>query len=90
MYWDTQQEEFYHKNKKANGNLSHSYQEQCNQQNETTRYTTKNYSQQWKPLQSGDNTYWIPQRNSKSEQTMKISSISGNHTNLIKDKQGGT
>ena len=84
-----QQKEFYHKNKKANGNLSHYCQEQYNWQNETMKYMTKNYLQQWKPLQSGDNICWTLQRNLKSGQIMKISNISRNHTNSMEDKLDG-
>ena len=48
---------------------------------------TRNYLQQQKPLQDGDNTYWTPQKHLKSRQIMKISNISESHTNLMDDKQ---
>ena len=83
-------EEFFHKNKTANGNLLYFCQEQCNQHNKIIRSTTKNYWQLWNPSQNRDNIYQIPQKDSKSGWITKISSTFKNHINSMKDKQDGT
>ena len=89
MHLDMQLEEYFHRNKKANGNLLHFYQEQCNQQNEITKSITRNYWQLWNPSQNGDNIYWTPQKYLKSGQIIKISSTFENHINSMEDKQDG-
>jgi len=90
MYQDMPLEEFFHKNKIANGNLLCFCQEQYNQWNKITRSTIKNYWQLWNPSQNEDNIYWMPQKDLKSGQITKISSTFENHINSMEDKQDST
>ena len=89
MHQDMPLEEFFHKNKTANGNLWCFCQEQCNQQNKIMRSITKNYWQLWNLSQNEDNIYWMLQKDSKFGQIMKISSTFKNHINSMEDKQDG-
>ena len=72
MLQDIQLEEYFPKSKKGNRNPQHFYRGQCNQWNETTKFTTKNYQQQQKLWLNGDNICQIQQKHSKYGQNTKI------------------
>ena len=80
-------EESYPKSKRVDRNQLLSYQEQYSQLKGIMRFTIRNYSSQWRLLQSGDNICQMPQRSLKFGWTMKISNISKNYTNSVADKQ---